>query len=136
MVYDTHKGPLTYFQTNLLYSQIGAVLNAIPFDEKSKLAPGVLSRSELKSKDFDFPDSMLKLKDVDRITRYYDTFKSELSNFFHFDIDRVYSYLNKNSGIRMRPGDGVFFLRTQMTVIVPFNLGFCLKFRVVTSLLV
>ena len=108
---DTNKGSLTYFQTNLLYSQIGSVLNSIPFNEKSKLAPGVLSRSELKSKDFDFPDSMMKLTDVDRVVKYYDILKNELSHFFQSDLDRVYAYLNKHSGIKMRPGDGVYFFK-------------------------
>ena len=110
-VYSSNQGPLTYFQTNLLYSQIGAILNAIPFNEKSKLAPGVLSRSELKSKDFEFPESMMKIREVDRIKKYYECFKDELSNFFRSDIERVYSYLNKNSGIKMKPGDAIFFYK-------------------------
>ena len=45
-VFSTVKGPLTYFQNNLLYAQIGAILNSIPYNVNSKLSPGILHRSE------------------------------------------------------------------------------------------
>ena len=51
------------------------------------------------------------MKWISRIKKYYECFKDELSNFFRSDIERVYSYLNKNSGIKMKPGDAIFFYK-------------------------
>ena len=77
----------------------------------------------MKSKDFNFPDSMMKLTDVDRIVKYYDILKNELSNFFQSDLDRVYAYLNKHSGIKMRPGDGVYFFKDPDDSNSPMQFG-------------
>ena len=108
-VFKTVKGPLTYFQNNLLYSQIGAILNSVPYNSSSKLSPGVLNRSEMKSRDFDFSTNSHNMPDITKLSNYFEAFKAELSNFFRSDIKRIFGYLEPNSCIKMRVGDAIFY---------------------------
>ena len=128
-VFTAVKSPLTYFQNNLLYAQIGAILNSVPYNVNSKLSPGILHRSESKIRDFDFSKKASKMADIQRICNYTQAFKEELSNFFRSDINRIFGYLNPNSRIRMKVGDAVFYYHNPDSEVSQIMFGVIEKFQ-------
>ena len=66
---------------------------------------------------------------MSRVSGYHKAFKEELSHFFNSDLERIFGYLDKHSGIKMRAGDAVFYFHN------PDNPNSELKFGVLTEII-